>query len=774
MSFVTDVVDQFGLVGRALAQLNAGLISLKDRLFNSSGLIRAELLPPPNAKQPVAAASTANVTLATPGATLDGVTLTNPSRILLKDQTAPAQNGVYVWTGSAVALTRATDFDDWSEVVNASVYVSAGTVNANSTYLSTSAQTGTIGTTAITFVLTAKVSVGAYTASTGLALASNAFSISEATLAEAQAATSGGKVMTPRRAKDFLLANAPRLTPASEGVPTTGDATAAMQAFITKCVTNGYVADLSRAATYTCTQLTIPSGFRSVGVGAVFRADNTLNGEPEPRFIETAGNVWMEALRISLPGTTTTKFNGQGGSLQDSWIGLLEVKADSRHQAGGINPSGSNWRIDRFICDNVDYAAGINQARTGETLSESADATIGEAIITRYRLGVRIDKSVRCGVDSLSARIASSAATKDPGNNGLLLQGVNDARFGTVLVENAGEHGVRIGGSDAVQKSINFGTITTRRTGGCGFKINPNAFPVIDVYVGYLDVEDNGNNVTGGNAEGLRINDAQDVVIDTMRLRAVTATFCQSWAVFINNVTGFHINNADLSGMRNGVIAWDPAMDSVSPGTGVSNITINGKAAVNGSTVVGHRTGATGSDTYAVDGVALNLNLSGTYTRLISGFTTSSSVSVNNDTVLPLTGPLSVEGRVATGSSLLVGGIQASSPNLYANLRQDGKTYIGNPRDWSVIIRHSPGESVSGIQAYGSVELLEGNFVAANGYLSLGGNKVVGNQMGGWEAIAGTAQRTAFNTDTVSLINLARAFKALKDDLQAHGLIANT
>lgn len=720
MSFVTDVVDQFGLVGRALAQLNAGLITLKARLLNSSGLIRAELLPPPNAKQPVAAASTANVTLATPGATLDGVTLTNPSRILLKDQTAPAQNGIYVWTGSAVALTRATDFDEWSETINASVYVSGGTVNANSTYLSTSPQTGTIGTTAITFALTQKLSVGAYTAGSGLTLSSNAFAISEASQAEAQAATSSTKVITPRRAKDFLLANAPRLTPASEGVPTSGDATAAMQAFIAKCVTNGYVADLSQTATYTCTQLTIPSGFRSVGVGAVFRADNTLNGEPEPRFIETAGNIWMEALRISLPGSTSVKFNGLGGSLQDSWIGLLEVKADSRHQAGGINPSGSNWRIDRFVSDYVDYAGGVNQARTGETLSEATDWSIGSVSVTRYRLGLRIDKSARLNVGGLTARIASSAATKDPGNNGLLLQGVNDARFGTVLVENSGEHGVRVGGSDAVQKSLKFGTITTRRTGGCGFKINPNAFPVVDVHVGYLDVEDNGDNVTGGNAEAARMNDAQDVTIDVMRLRAVTATYCQSWAIFINNVNGLRINSADLSGMRNGVIAWDPAMDSVSPGTGVSNITVNGKAVVTGSTVIGHRTGATGSDTYALDGININLDLSGSYSRLISGYTTSSSVSVNNDTTVPLTGTMVLTGRISSTSNLTVGGISATTTNLFANIRRGQITYVGNPRSW--FLKETVGTSEGNSRTsflYGNVDLANGNIVLYNGYVAI-------------------------------------------------------
>src|SRR5881397_2207237 len=60
-------------------------------------------------KDEVVAASTGNVTLATPGTTLDGVTLATNDRILLKDQTNAFDNGIYVWTGSAVALTRAVD-----------------------------------------------------------------------------------------------------------------------------------------------------------------------------------------------------------------------------------------------------------------------------------------------------------------------------------------------------------------------------------------------------------------------------------------------------------------------------------------------------------------------------------------------------------------------------------------------------------------------------------------------------------------------------------------
>lgn len=102
-------------------------------------------------KQAARVASTANVTIATPGTTIDGVTLANGDRILLKDQTTQSQNGIYVFNGSAAALTRATDFDQWTEIPGATIPVMEGTVNADIIFLSTANLGGTIGTTAITF-----------------------------------------------------------------------------------------------------------------------------------------------------------------------------------------------------------------------------------------------------------------------------------------------------------------------------------------------------------------------------------------------------------------------------------------------------------------------------------------------------------------------------------------------------------------------------------------------------------------------------------------------
>ena len=99
------------------------------------------------------AASTANVNIASPGAAIDGVTLVVGDRVLLKNQSTASQNGIYVWLGAAVAMTRATDMDTWAEVVSKVVLIEEGTVNADLPYMATVNMGGTLGSTSITFTL---------------------------------------------------------------------------------------------------------------------------------------------------------------------------------------------------------------------------------------------------------------------------------------------------------------------------------------------------------------------------------------------------------------------------------------------------------------------------------------------------------------------------------------------------------------------------------------------------------------------------------------------
>lgn len=105
-------------------------------------------------KVSVRAATTAAGTLATDyenADTLDGVTLATNDRILIKDQAAGAENGLYVVQASG-APVRALDADEDAEVFGGlSVFVSEGTSNGNKVFRLTTDDPITVGSTALTF-----------------------------------------------------------------------------------------------------------------------------------------------------------------------------------------------------------------------------------------------------------------------------------------------------------------------------------------------------------------------------------------------------------------------------------------------------------------------------------------------------------------------------------------------------------------------------------------------------------------------------------------------
>lgn len=105
-----------------------------------------------DAKASVKVASTANLNLAAPGANIDGIALVAADRVLVKDQTTPAQNGIYAWNGAAAAMTRTADADAWTELPSAYVWVEQGTAQADTGWVCTVDQGGTIGTTSVTWV----------------------------------------------------------------------------------------------------------------------------------------------------------------------------------------------------------------------------------------------------------------------------------------------------------------------------------------------------------------------------------------------------------------------------------------------------------------------------------------------------------------------------------------------------------------------------------------------------------------------------------------------
>ena len=98
----------------------------------------------------------ATLTLSVALTVLDGYTLLNTNRVLIKNEANQAYNGVYTWATGGTVLTRSTDTDTYGSGSNQLsqndyFFTQNGTVNKNTSFVVTTVGTITFGTTAITF-----------------------------------------------------------------------------------------------------------------------------------------------------------------------------------------------------------------------------------------------------------------------------------------------------------------------------------------------------------------------------------------------------------------------------------------------------------------------------------------------------------------------------------------------------------------------------------------------------------------------------------------------
>ena len=117
----------------------------------------------------------ATLTLSVALTVLDGYTLSNGNRILVKNEVSTAYNGIYTWATGGTVLTRATDFDTNVEIANGDfTFVTYGTQYGNTGWVQTLPIT-IVGTSPIVWIQFS--GAGTYTAGNGLTLTGNTFSL---------------------------------------------------------------------------------------------------------------------------------------------------------------------------------------------------------------------------------------------------------------------------------------------------------------------------------------------------------------------------------------------------------------------------------------------------------------------------------------------------------------------------------------------------------------------------------------------------------------------
>jgi hypothetical protein len=122
-------------------------------------------------KQPCVCATLANITLSGLQ-TIDGHAVVAGDRVLVKDQSTAANNGIYL--ASASAWTRSLDANSWDELICAISFIEYGT-QAGGAWFCTAQDGGTLGVTAVNW--SQFTTSATYSAGTGLTLTGQVFSI---------------------------------------------------------------------------------------------------------------------------------------------------------------------------------------------------------------------------------------------------------------------------------------------------------------------------------------------------------------------------------------------------------------------------------------------------------------------------------------------------------------------------------------------------------------------------------------------------------------------
>jgi len=270
-----------------------------------------------NPKQSCQVATTANITLSGLQ-TIDGYTTLAGDRVLVKNQSSSANNGIYV--ASASAWSRSADMNTWAEVSGAYTVVVNGTVNGQTAWVCTSSTSGTLGTTAITWVQFSGIS--SYYAGTGLTLASNTFSITNTGVTSGSYGSSSNTLSATVNAQGQLTALSAQAIAIGAGQ-----------------VTSGTFASSLLSGSYT--------GITGVGTLTA----GTWNATPITNSYLANSSITINGNAVSLGGSTTVTantpnsltFNNSGtGSASGSTFNGASALTVSYNTIGAPSTTGTN------------------------------------------------------------------------------------------------------------------------------------------------------------------------------------------------------------------------------------------------------------------------------------------------------------------------------------------------------------------------------------------------------------------------------------------------
>ncbi|CAB4134358.1 hypothetical protein UFOVP267_54 [uncultured Caudovirales phage] len=283
-------------------------------------------------KAPANYTTTGNITLSGLAIQSNGdwnVTLTAGNRILVKDQTTGANNGIYL--AAAGAWTRSLDANTYDELLSAYLFVLDGVTLAGSAWVDTNVPGGTLGVTPITFVRFSNTAV--YSAGTGLTLNNYVFSITPVGTAGTYGSASQVPVFVTNASGQVTSVTNTPIAIANTAVSGLGTMSTqnANSVAITGGSINGTTVGATTAAAVTGTIITASNYFSGAGTNLT----GTASG------LSIGGNAATATSAGSVTNSLTINSSGSGGTSPQTYNGGAAVTV-SYNTVGAPSITGTN------------------------------------------------------------------------------------------------------------------------------------------------------------------------------------------------------------------------------------------------------------------------------------------------------------------------------------------------------------------------------------------------------------------------------------------------
>lgn len=293
--------------------------------------------------------------------------------------------------------------------------------------------------------------------------------------------------------------------------------------------------------------------------GVIFISDGLIRGNNY--VINCEEGVKANEIKISIPETNSLERAINISSNCD--IDILEVNSIVQHSNSSdlldsaVILNGSNIKIAKIFVSNFDNSVCFYNVK---------DSFVGNIKCKNYKRGVYIRNTANLAIDELYTIGKSTNATFAPGHNGLLVEDSEYIYINRTLIQDSGEHGIRIGGvRDRVysQSNMFFDSIITRRCGGSGFKVYSGAINNDPVTIRFINInslvviDSSYNQQPTRNKDGLYLANAADIKINNFRCYNERSSVSSCSGMYLSGINRLYVGNVEIRGSFNTGITVD-------------------------------------------------------------------------------------------------------------------------------------------------------------------------------------------------------------------------